>query len=406
MFLALSFSLISTVEAGEVGGAKIKELEERIKALEEVRGFRPVRADWLKMGGEMRLNLIVPEEAESYIYLYRVALDIRANITEGVYTKGQIRVIGDAPLPGDVPRDFAIDLDHWYTRFSLEDHWLQVGLTERFFAPGYMDRGSRRTTGYTLLTTAFWRDEQYNLTLGGTFPGVMGGDISYRFSLGSGLRLRARRPGDHSFTDPGVATSDVMLHDDDRGQNMDEIGLGLGYRYHFHPDTTLDLVGFNFWSRIPAIGVDERLGGQLLRPLIGWPKDDQHRKGVRAVYDTRIPAGRTRLMGEYVVAEDGRLDRDGWSLQASHEFSFPAPLIGGRFITGMEPVIRYVRYNVNVPKVFREPLTWDRQQLTLALLVDITRNVSLKLEQDFNSEDTGGREIPNDEFRAQLRTMF
>ena len=66
LLLAFSFYFISPVEATRE--AEIRELEERIDALEEGRGFRPPRADWLEIEGEVRIDLIVPQEADSYVY--------------------------------------------------------------------------------------------------------------------------------------------------------------------------------------------------------------------------------------------------------------------------------------------------------------------------------------------------
>ncbi len=382
----LVFSVLVCPASVDASDREIRELEKRIKALEEEKwGFRPDRAEWLEFGGEKRLELIVPEKADSYAGLDRVEIDLKATITEGVYSKGTLKF-----------EETRVEVDEWYTRFSLEDHWLKAGLTDRFIKPRDLDLGDRKTAGYPLGGIAFWRDEQYNLTFGGMFPEVMGGDIRYRLSYGSGLILGRRRPGDHTFTDPGVRVEDRLIHDDDHGQLGDEIGLGLGYRYHFGEKDTLDLVGFGIWSRANSPHAD-------VRGLIGWPKEkDQQRIGGRVVYRP----GASMFMAEYIDAKDGRLDRDAWYLQASHKVEFPDPLIGGRFFTAVEPLIRYGEYDVDTAKVFRNPLTWDREQLTLALLCDITKNVSLRLECDINDERTGGRGIGNDEFRAQLRTRW
>lgn len=396
LLLAFSFYFISPAEA--TGGAEIRELEERIDALEEGKGFRPPRADWLKIGGEVRLDLIVPQEVDSYVELDRVELEIKALIADGVYTAGTINFGVDE-----------VEISEWYTRFSLDDHWLRVGLTDRFIAPGDMDLGSRKTAGHPLSSVAFWRDEHWNLTLGGMFPGAMG-DWRYRLSFGSGLALDDRRPGDHRFDytpdpeEPGEYIEDELFHDDDHGQRGDEFGLGLGHRFHFYPEATLDLVGFGIWSRMTA---EDDEGDAFT----GFPQhDNQQRLGFRIVYEAEIsvPLGEAEplLMFEYIAAEDGKLERDAWYLQASYELSLARPLIRDRFITEIEPLIRFGKYNVDVAKCFYDPLTWDREQLTLALLADIVDNVSLRIEYDINDEETGGREIDNNEFRVQLRTRW
>lgn len=387
-------------------------------------GFRPDRAEWLEFGGEARMDIIVPEKADSYIEMDRVEIDLKAIITAGVYTKGTVRFLHEK---GEKEAD--VDLPMWYTRFSHGAHWLRAGLTDRFIEPGEMDEGSRKTAGYPLSGNLFWRDEQYNVTLGGMFL-FLGGDIRYRLSAGTGLALDDRRPGDHKFdyedeinieervgiiddtigiiddtTWEGIR--DELFHDEDHGQHGDEFAIGLGYRRHFYPEASLDLVGFAIRSRVrPEVGDDEPAG----EDLIGWPDDKQQRIGGRIVFAAEMPVAlgeaEPLFMAEYIVAKDGKLNRNSWYVQASYELSFARPLIAGRFLTEIEPLIRYGQYVVDVEKDFYDPLTWDRTQLTGALLIDIVDNVSLRIEYDMNTETTGGDEILNDELSVQLRTRW
>jgi len=361
-------------------------------------GFRPDRAEWLEFGGEMRMDFIVPEEVESYVYLDRVEIDIKAIITEGVYSKGILL------FASPEPKKFELDIPMWYTRLSLGANWLKLGLTDRFIAPKDMDLGSRKTAGYPLSGVSFWRDEQYNVTLGGLFHGLLGEDIRYRLSYGSGLKLSDRRTGDHKF-DYTEGVRDEIFHDDDHGQHGDEIGAGLGFRHHFYPEASLDLVGFGIWSRMTD--EDDKGDDLTLYP----DHNDQQRLGGRIVFAAEMPVAfgeaEPLLMAEYIVAKDGKLDRNSWYVQASCEFSFARPLIAGRFLTEIEPLIRYGKYTVDAEKKeFTDPLTWDRTQLTGALLIDLVKNVGLRIEYDMNTETTGNGEIANNELRVQLRTRW
>lgn len=53
-----------------------------------------------------------------------------------------------------------------------------------------------------------------------------------------------------------------------------------------------------------------------------------------------------------------------------------------------------------------DSLTWDRNQITLAVIIDILKDSKLKLEYYINDEDIGGKDIDNNEFLMQLEIKF
>ncbi len=403
--LGVVVSLMTSRAFSEVPAGDIRALEERIKVLEDDRrGLRPERADWLELGGDLRFNLVVPESATvlNYIEIDRLQFNFRATLSNGVYTAGNIQFRHGAGAATATSL-----VDKWYTRFSLGDHWLRAGLTDRFIEPGEMDLGSRLTAAYPILAAAFYRDEQYNVTAGGLFPTGFG-DIRYRLSYGAGLIPGNRRPTEHgapSFVVGLSTATDIFFADRDHGQRADEFGVGLGYRSHFGKDGTADLVGFGLVSRMTAspsrpTAIHSKDWATFIN-VIGWPENKQQRIGGRIV----LRKASWLLMSEYIDATDGNLNRDAWNAQLSHRFKFN-PLIGGRFLTAVEPLVRYGQYIVNTPKTLANPFTWDREQWNFAILCDIVRNVSLRIEYDVNKEITGGQEMANDEFRTQLRTRW
>ena len=56
--------------------------------------------------------------------------------------------------------------------------------------------------------------------------------------------------------------------------------------------------------------------------------------------------------------------------------------------------------------MFPDPLTWDREELTLAVIAEIFKNLKLKTEYTVNTEETGNDEVDNNELVIQLELDF
>jgi hypothetical protein len=68
--------------------------------------------------------------------------------------------------------------------------------------------------------------------------------------------------------------------------------------------------------------------------------------------------------------------------------------------------LRYDDLDVDMGKDSTDSLTWDRNQITLAVIIDILKDSKLKLEYYINDEDIGGKDIDNNEFLMQLEIKF
>lgn len=100
------------------------------------------------------------------------------------------------------------------------------------------------------------------------------------------------------------------------------------------------------------------------------------------------------LFGQYIRGQDGRLDRHGWYIQPSYQFKFPER----KRLNTLEVLLRYGGLDVDIARDPTDSLTWDRNQTTLAVIIDIIKNTKLKLEYYINDEHTGGKRIDNNEF--------
>jgi len=80
---------------------------------------------------------------------------------------------------------------------------------------------------------------------------------------------------------------------------------------------------------------------------------------------------------------------------------------GRKFFTALELLYSYSRCQLkNLQRTPYDARTWDREKHIIAFLFDITKNIKLKCEYSVNNEDTGGRDVQNNEFLTQLTMSF
>ena len=129
---------------------------------------------------------------------------------------------------------------------------------------------------------------------------------------------------------------------------------------------------------------------------------EQYRVGGRLT----CARGGWTAVGEYVRARDGTLDRWGWYAQLSCKLTLRGFGAGENYVTSIEPVARYNELVVDLPHSAGDPLTWDRRTLTLGALVQVAKGTMVKVEYNFNGEETGAGSVDNDELLVQLEVKF
>ncbi len=386
--------LVPLARAAGNGGTTIGGLEKRVAALEkqqakeEAKGFRPLKAEWLQLGGKFEYDFVKTEREsdqatfgettkhpDARFFVDKVDLNIKATISKSIYLKGTL----EATTSGT-------KVHSWEAHFGKSPLWFKAGLFSRS-AKG-IDVYSMKTATHSLNDTAFWRDYEQGVMLGGE-----DGNLAWRLSYSDGLALSRKQPA----SDPSFE----MLHDNDLGKpGKNEVGLALRYRLDLAEKNILDLTGFGYWDKLTS---DEIAGTQAnIRTAIGG-SDSQKRVGGRIAWKV----GDALLAYELVKADDGSLERTGWFAQASYKYRFAYPLLADKYVTAVEPVVRYGKMDLgNVIRATNQPETWDRDKLTLGLLFDVYKNVKVKAEYYFNGETTGGKEPNNNEFLMQLWVKF
>jgi len=401
--LLLFLFVIPLARAGSQG-TSIGDLEKRIEALEkqlgqlkadkekakkeETKGFRPLKAEWLQLGGTLEYDFVKTEREsdkatfgettnspDAHFFLDKVDLNIKATISKDIYLKGTL----EAKTSGTT-------VHTWEAHFGDAPLWFKVGLFSRS-AKG-IDAYSRETAAHSLNDTSFWRDHEQGVMLGGEYS-----NLAWRLSYSNGLDLSKKQPAtDSSFK---------MLQDHKLGKpGKHEVGVALRYRMNLAEKNTLDLTGFGYWDKLTAGEISAAQAN--IQTAIGG-SDSQKRVGGRLTWKV----GDALLAYELVKADDGSLERTGWFGQASYKYRFAYPLLAGKYVTGVEPVVRYGKMDLdNVVRATNQPETWDRDKLTLGLIFDVYKNVKVKTEYYFNGETTGGKEPNNDEFLMQLQVKF
>ena len=127
--------------------------------------------------------------------------------------------------------------------------------------------------------------------------------------------------------------------------------------------------------------------------------DDQYRIGTNFNYIL----GNFNFLTQYINAEDGDLDRYAWFVQPSYKVKLPWDW---KYCKAHDLLVRYGQYRVDTTTAFSKPCTWDREELTFAVITDIVKNIQLKTEYSINDEDTGNGDVNNNELLMQLKVKF
>jgi hypothetical protein len=265
--------------------------------------------------------------------------------------------------------------------------FIKVGLEDRFI------KRSRITETYPLIGSAFWRDDDLGVQIGGKL------DFAYWFvSYTNGLRIAS--------SSTTLTTQKVMedsgskfLHEDrntgDKNENK-EVGLGLGRKQDLGRLGKADVL---LWAYFGKLNSDEisALNAKLASGGYSSQEDRKNFWGFRVTHKWK----NLKLVGEYIDADTGDLDRRGWYIEPSYKLK--TPWDRPKSFTFLA---RFNRLNNDLIGTPGEILTWDWDVQTLAAIIEIEKHVKLKLEYSLVDEDNGGKGIRNDEFLAQLELAF
>ena len=277
----------------------------------------------------------------------------------------------------------------------------------------------RKTEGYPLIGTAYWKGRQYHLDYQKEFSS---------FSFGASVALKRLIGYDAAAEDKSF---EMMVYDDT--EKIDGQTLEFGFR----GETSFKPIKLQGWYYFGKLVDDEEWKARLHYDFDYYAniEDDQVLSdsayvghfwyGGRAEY----ALGNIFSRAEYIYSEDGFLPRHGYYLETSTSFDFLSFenifvlfRLGELKIDPMRQTNSFLNpYRNNYDKsllenddednerfypLLKDPQTWNRTMITFALGYDITSYAKLKLEYYILDEETGDNTQPNvndDQMLVQLK---
>jgi len=261
----------------------------------------------------------------------------------------------------------------------------------------------RRSEGYPLIGTAFWKGREAHITSETKFK--LGG-----MGLIGGLSFAMKRPlgTDDAAEDKSFKMMVYGDYEPKNGQTF-EYGVKLGVQLF----ERLDLLGWYYTGELIDDWDWKASLKQSLAPydeMKGDVDDKTHYwYGGRA----DLALGGFDLRGEYIEGQDGLLGRYGYYGEGSYSFGAPSflpvqkiRLLGRYGILRLRPGEQdngdFVSW-----AYLSEAMSWNRDMTTLSMLIDINDNLTLKVEHYLLGEETGSASEPSvDDNQSLLQVNF
>jgi hypothetical protein len=372
------FSFAGTGQAIEENVKSLEKGRKQITEKQENAWTSSLKGMQYKLGGELEFEYVDTQD------------DVETNQPPGHFQLDKFTLMPDIQILDNVilhslllfgaDRAYASEAYATFSGLPLNSS-LKIGLDDRFI----YEKPGRKTEVFPLIDTAFARDDEFAITWNGRRK-----SLYWMLSLSNGLVLGQQAPGEDA--------SYKLLHDNRQIGDMNhnkEFGLGVGWKYIHTREFFVDALVFGYIARLSSDDID------VLQGIAGYGNSESD---LNTMYGFSIEGTLSgiSLGGKYIRANDGVLDRYGWFVQTSYRIG----LDDRKLFIAVVPLIRYGGLAIDLPKTPTDPLTWDRNMTTLALLIEIARGLMLKIEYCLNGETTGGDNVKNDEFLVQMEIKF
>ena len=306
--------------------------------------------------------------------------------------------------------------DKHFLNYKKENSKLEFGKNRPLIAL------KRKTEGYPLIGTAYWKGRQYHL------------DYEKRFSsssFGASIALKRLIGYDAAAEDKSF---EMMVYDDTKKIDGQTIEFG------FRGEKTLNPLKIQGWYYFGKLVDDEEWKARLHYDFDYYAniENDQVLSQDAYVghfwYGGRAEFTLEKILSraEYIYSEDGFLPRNGYYLETSTTFDFLSLenifvlfRLGELKIDPMRQTDSFLNpYRNSYDKsllenddednerfypLLKDPQTWNRTLLTFALGYDLTSYAKLKLEYYILDEETGDNTQPSvndDQMLVQLKFNF
>lgn len=287
--------------------------------------------------------------------------------------------------------------DKHYLLYKKDDLRVEVGKNRPAVAL------KRKTEGYPLIGTAYWKGRQYHI------------DVSRKFAIfdyGASIALKRPLGYDDALEDKSF---NMLVYNDTEKTD------GQTYEFGLRGRLNLGSINFQSWYYTGKLIDDEDWKKRLhydfdyyanLEPDNVLSKDaniDHSWYGARG----EISIFNSLIRAEYIGSVDGFLNRGGFYGEISSNVQ-----------KNLLMLVRYGELRIDPGgndffPLLKDPQTWDRKLLTLASVYDITDYAKLKVEYYFLGEVTGDKqeyadserrsfqpEVKDDQLLVQLELNF
>ena len=287
--------------------------------------------------------------------------------------------------------------DKHYLLYKKDDLRVEIGKNRPAVAL------KRKTEGYPLIGTAYWKGRQYHI------------DVSRKFAIfdyGASIALKRPLGYDDALEDKSF---NMLVYNDTEKTD------GQTYEFGLRGKMDLGIMNFQSWYYTGKLIDDEDWKKRLhydfdyyanLEPDNVLSKDaniDHSWYGIRG----EMNVFNSLLRAEYIGSVDGFLNRSGFYGEVSSNVQ-----------KNLLMLVRYGELRIDPGgndffPLLKDPQTWDRKLLTLASVYDITNYAKLKVEYYFLGEVTGDKqeyadserrsfqpEVKDDQLLVQLELNF
>ncbi len=306
--------------------------------------------------------------------------------------------------------------DKHFLNYKKENSKLEFGKNRPLIAL------KRKTEGYPLIGTAYWKGRQYHL------------DYEKRFSsssFGASIALKRLIGYDAAAEDKSF---EMMVYDDTKKIDGQTIEFG------FRGEKTLNPLKIQGWYYFGKLVDDEEWKARLHYDFDYYANIENDQVLSQDAYvghfwyggRAEFTLGKILSRAEYIYSEDGFLPRNGYYLETSTTFDFLSLKnifvlfrLGELKIDPMRQTDSFLNpYRNSYDKsllenddednerfypLLKDPQTWNRTLLTFALGYDLTSYAKLKLEYYILDEETGDNTQPSvddDQMLVQLKFNF
>lgn len=306
--------------------------------------------------------------------------------------------------------------DKHFLNYKKENSKLEFGKNRPLIAL------KRKTEGYPLIGTAYWKGRQYHL------------DYEKRFSsssFGASIALKRLIGYDAAAEDKSF---EMMVYDDTKKIDGQTIEFG------FRGEKTLNPLKIQGWYYFGKLVDDEEWKARLHYDFDYYANIENDQVLSQDAYvghfwyggRAELTLGRILSRAEYIYSEDGFLPRNGYYLETSTTFDFLSLenifvlfRLGELKIDPMRQTDSFLNpYRNSYDKsllenddednerfypLLKDPQTWNRTLLTFALGYDLTSYAKLKLEFYILDEETGDNtqpDVKDDQMLIQLKFNF